>query len=90
MKNVDLRVEGMTCASCVSHVNAALAPLAGVAEVSVDLEAGRVRVSGDADARALIAALEDAGYPAKVALPDAPMAGAKSGGCGGGGGCRCQ
>lgn len=90
MNSIDLRVEGMTCASCISHVSAALAPLAGVAEVEVDLAAGRVRVSGEAEARALIAALRDAGYPAKVELPGPALAGGKSGGCGGGGTCRCQ
>jgi len=61
MKNFDLHVEGMSCASCVRHVNAALAPVTGVAEVSVDLAAGRVRVNGDADVQALMAALQDAG-----------------------------
>lgn len=90
MKSTDLRVEGMTCSSCVSHVSAALAPLAGVADVTVDLAAGRVRVSGDADAGALIAALRDAGYPAKVEIPGPAMEGGKSGGCGGGGACCCQ
>ncbi|MFC5698418.1 heavy-metal-associated domain-containing protein [Pseudomonas sp. GCM10022186] len=83
MKSVELQVEGMSCASCVRHVSAALAPIAGVAEVSVDLAAGRVRVSGHADVQALLAALQDAGYPAKVeASARAPEAG-KAGGCGG-------
>ncbi|MHC5350067.1 heavy-metal-associated domain-containing protein [Metapseudomonas furukawaii] len=65
MKSIELRVEGMSCDSCVRHVNAALASVAGVTEVSVDLAAGRVRVGGDADARSLLAALQDAGYPAR-------------------------
>ncbi|WP_410480334.1 heavy-metal-associated domain-containing protein [Pseudomonas sp. DCA-1] len=83
MKSIDLRVKGMNCASCVRHVNAALALVAGVAEVSLDLAAGRVRVSGDADAQALIAALQDAGYPAKVEGPALMPEGGKAPGCGG-------
>ena len=81
MNGIDLRVEGMSCASCVRHVNAALASVAGVTEVSVDLAAGRVRVSGDADAQALIAALQIAGYPARreASVPE----GGKAHGCGG-------
>ncbi|MCY1288083.1 Copper-transporting P-type ATPase [compost metagenome] len=88
MKSIDLRVEGMTCASCVRHVNSALASVAGVAEVSVDLAAGQVRVSGDADAQALMAALEEAGYPARheASAPEA----SKARGCGGGGSCCCH
>ena len=83
MKSVELQVEGMTCGSCVRHVNAALAPVAGVAEVEVDLAAGRVRVAGDADLQALLAALQDAGYPARLAAADgqAPAA-AKAHCCG--------
>lgn len=83
MKNVDMRVDGMSCASCVRHVSAALSPIAGVAEVSVDLVAGRVRVIGDADAQALMAALQDAGYPARVEASGQSPEGSKARGCGG-------
>lgn len=83
MNSIDLHVEGMNCASCVRHVNAALAPVAGVAEVSVDLAAGRVRISGDADAQVLVAALQDAGYPAKVETSTQAPEGGKARGCGG-------
>lgn len=83
MKTIDLHVEGMSCASCVRHVNAALAPVAGVTEVSVDLAAGRVRISGDADVQALMAALQDAGYPAKAAASTQASEGGKARGCGG-------
>ncbi|UCP00778.1 heavy-metal-associated domain-containing protein [Metapseudomonas lalkuanensis] len=87
MKSIDLRVEGMTCASCVRHVNSALASVAEVDEVSIDLATGRVRVSGDADAQALVAALQDAGYPARreASAPEA----SKARGCGGGS-CCCH
>lgn len=89
MKSTDLQVEGMTCASCVRHVNAALAPIAGVAEVSVDLAAGRVKVSGDADVPALLAALQEAGYPATLeAAAQAPEGNKARGGCGSSCGCH--
>ena len=63
---VDLAIEGMTCASCVSRVEKALAAVPGVAEASVNLANGRarVRLAGDADPGALIAAVENAGYAA--------------------------
>ena len=67
MTAVELMVEGMTCDTCVKHVDGALRPLAGVQSVNVDLTTGRVSITGDADSTALIAALEDAGYPARLA-----------------------
>lgn len=67
MKTIELNVQGMTCGSCVKHVSAALSPLAGVTAVEVDLGAGLVRVTGSADAEALITALDNAGYPAQSA-----------------------
>jgi len=82
MKSVELQVEGMTCGSCVRHVNAALAPVAGVAEVEVDLAAGRVRVAGDADLQALLDVLQDAGYPARLAADGQAPAAAKAHCCG--------
>ncbi len=88
MSTIELNVQDMTCGTCVKHVTAALSPLAGVTAVEVDLQAGRVRVSGTPDSAALISALDEAGYPAQLATPaSAPTAG-KTGGCGGGCGCR--
>lgn len=88
MSTIELNVQGMTCGACVRHVTAALQPLAGVEAVEVDLQAGRVSVSGAADSMALLAALDDAGYPAQLATPAAAPNPAKSGGCGGGCGCH--
>ena len=47
MNIVDLQVEGMSCGSCVKHVTQALLPLPGVSGVEVDLQSGRVKVSGE-------------------------------------------
>jgi len=62
-----LEVGNMTCGKCVGRVERALQAVPGVTAASVDLAAGRARVEGAADAGAMIAALEDAGYPAQVA-----------------------
>ncbi|MCY1445611.1 copper ion binding protein [compost metagenome] len=88
MSTIELNVQDMTCGACVKHVTQALSPLPGVDTVEVDLQAGRVRVSGSPDDAALIAALDDAGYPAQLASPAAAPATPKAGGCGGGCGCR--
>lgn len=66
MSRIELKVEGMSCGSCVKHINAALRPIAGVNEVTVDLPSGQVTVSGDTDSALLITALREAGYPAQI------------------------
>ncbi|MGG5809441.1 heavy metal translocating P-type ATPase [Falsiroseomonas sp. CW058] len=66
-----LGIEGMTCASCASRVEAALAKVPGVLSASVNLASERATVrmlAGVPDA-ALGAALTRAGY-ALAALPD--------------------
>lgn len=64
---VELKVTGMTCGHCESAVNKALAALPGVSEVvKVSREEERVVVEGNADVQALIAAIEEEGYTAKV------------------------
>lgn len=69
MNRTELKVEGMSCGSCVKHINAALRPVAGVDEVTVDLPSGQVTVSGNTDSDLLIAALREAGYPAHLVTP---------------------
>jgi len=59
---LELAVEGMSCASCVGRVERALAAVPGVLEASVNLATERARVRGVADAGALLAAIEKAGY----------------------------
>ena len=70
MNSTELQVEGMSCGSCVKHINAALQPLAGVGEVTVDLTSGRVKVTGDTQSDVLLSALKEAGYPASVLTED--------------------
>lgn len=57
------RVNGMKCGGCVANVEQALKAVAGVVGVRVDLAQGLVRVRGEANAQAVIVALNQAGYP---------------------------
>lgn len=90
MSTIELNVEGMSCGSCVKHVTEALNTVEGVTKVDVDLQAARVRVSGQSDSQALIASLADAGYPAQLAGPATGSSSIKKRGCGGSGGCGCN
>ena len=65
---VELAVEGMTCASCVARVERALKSVPGVTGATVNLATERAQVTGQADASALIRAIEGAGYDAQVAV----------------------
>jgi Cu+-exporting ATPase len=70
-----LDVQGMSCASCQSHVQEALAHVPGVARADVNLLTGEATVvlaadasaaATNATASALIEAVKDAGYDARV------------------------
>lgn len=64
------QVEGMTCSSCVAHVEKAVAKLEGVDEVSVSLLTNRMQVTYDekkTDEAQIIRAVEKAGYGAALA-----------------------
>jgi copper chaperone len=56
------RVPGMTCTHCTAAVTAEVTKLAGVRDVEVDLDTKLVRVDGDVDAAAVVAAIDEAGY----------------------------
>ena len=63
-----LSVEGMMCQHCVAHVKKALEGVDGVEEAVVDLDAKSavVKLSADVADEALVDAVVDAGYEAKV------------------------
>ena len=63
---IEIAIAGMTCSGCVNAVTRALARVPGVAEVSVDLDAGRARVAGSASPDTLLAAVGKAGYDAHL------------------------
>lgn len=66
---ISLVIEGMTCASCVSHVEKALKKVEGVKDASVNLatEKATVKIGPGVDAKKLIEAVEGAGYDAHEA-----------------------
>ncbi len=61
---LSVRIEGMTCASCVGRVEKALKALPGVERASVNLatEHAEVTFSGAPDPAAVARAIEDVGY----------------------------
>ncbi|MEY8170058.1 heavy metal translocating P-type ATPase [Burkholderia multivorans] len=73
--SVELDIDGMTCASCVSRVEKALAKVPGVTHASVNLatERATVEASADVSAAQLVEAVEQAGYQA-MPVESAPSA----------------
>lgn len=64
-----LDVDGMSCGSCVRHVNESLERLKGVQGVDVKLREGKVIVRHDADVAPvslLVRSLEEAGYEGRA------------------------
>lgn len=66
MAKKTVKVEGMMCEGCVEKVDNALKAVPGVTSVDVNLKKGTATVEGDADDEALVKAVVDAGYRAKV------------------------
>ncbi len=61
-------VQGMTCGSCVWHINHALQDVDGVCHVDVSLREGKVRVTHEgAHVEEILKALAEAGYAARNA-----------------------
>lgn len=63
-----MKVGGMSCAHCSRSVSAAVAAVPGVTRAEVDLSAGEVAISGEADEAAVRRAIEDAGFEAGARL----------------------
>jgi len=64
IQNISLPIEGMTCASCVGRVEAALTKVPGVESVSVNLttERATIHVTEEVNRTALIEAVHKVGY----------------------------
>ena len=75
-QNLELSIDGMTCASCVGRVERALGKVAGVKSVSVNLanERAHLELIGQVDPQTLIAAVTKAGYAASVWEAEHPPA----------------
>ena len=71
---IRLPIEGMTCASCVSRVERALKRVPGVerAEVNLATETATVALAQGALPEALVKAVRDAGYEARLAPQPSP------------------
>lgn len=70
-EQLDLTISGMSCASCVAHVEKAARTVAGVRSVSVNLATGRAAVALDpntANSEQVASAITASGYPAHVRL----------------------
>ena len=90
METIELKVAGMTCASCAISVSKALKRVPGVDDVHVDLARGTASVTGCQTSQstpALITALSVAGYEASASSPPASASGHGAGPKGHGGGC---
>ena len=64
-----LAVEGMTCGSCVRHVQDALEKLPGISTVVVNVREGRAVIDhrlAAVDLSTLVDAVRDAGYECRV------------------------
>ena len=74
-QEVDLLVEGMTCASCVSRVEKALLKVPGVVGASVNLatEKATIHALSSVPLSALRAAVEKAGYAAREVEDPKPL-----------------
>jgi P-type Cu+ transporter len=69
IEQITLDIEGMTCASCVSHVQKAAMAVPGVEKVQVNLASGTAAVTLDptsATPQAVTDAITGVGYPASV------------------------
>ncbi len=72
-ETIELKIDGMTCASCVARVEKALASAPGVVSATVNLATEKATVEAQrgllrpAD---LVAAVEDAGYEAQILTGD--------------------
>jgi Cu+-exporting ATPase len=76
--SIELDIDGMTCASCVSRVEKALAKVPGVTRASVNLATERATVDAapDVSAAQLAAAVQQAGYGATPVAATPAAAGA--------------
>ncbi|MCC3270501.1 heavy metal translocating P-type ATPase [Arthrobacter gengyunqii] len=67
---IDLKVEGMTCASCVGRVERKLGKIEGVeATVNLPLESARVSVPDGVTDEQILQAVDSAGYKAHLVRP---------------------
>jgi len=71
---LDLAIEGMTCAACIARVEKAIQKVEGVQEVAVNLATHRARVKATAvvDPLLVVDRVERAGYGARIVERETP------------------
>jgi len=62
MSTASYTVTGMTCSHCAASVTEEVGGLPGVTDVRVELETGRLTVTGDTTDEAVSGAVQEAGY----------------------------
>ena len=82
-KQLDLAVQGMTCASCVNHVQKALSRVDGVLEVNVNLATERASLWLDPNVptRDLVKAVRETGYDVATDTMDLSIGGMTCASC---------
>ncbi|MGV8838839.1 MAG: heavy metal translocating P-type ATPase [Bauldia sp.] len=83
ISQISVPVDGMTCASCVAHVEEAIAALPGVSAVTVNLATDRAEVTfkDQADLAAVRKAVEEAGYSVGTAVAEFDVEGMHCASC---------
>lgn len=69
MKQIKIKIDGMTCGGCVSSVQKALQAVVGVEAISVSLEDGLAVVAYDelvCDVSAIVETIEEAGFDTQL------------------------
>jgi copper chaperone CopZ len=64
--SIELKIDGMTCSHCERGVKQAIGDVQGVDRVDVDLQRGTAIVHGTADAPAVLSAVQEEGYTARI------------------------
>ncbi|OZC35229.1 copper-translocating P-type ATPase [Marinobacter vinifirmus] len=80
---MEVRVDGMSCASCVGRIEKALMGQRGVAEAQVNLATGKATVKFDQPATpaTLIDLIKEAGYQPRLQSAEIPVIGMTCGSC---------
>lgn len=66
MATTEFQVTGMTCSHCEMSIREEVSEIAGVTEIQVSAQTGKLSVTADTeiDDQAVLAAVEEAGYSA--------------------------
>lgn len=66
MATTEFQVTGMTCSHCEMSIREEVSEIAGVTEIQVSAQSGKLSVTADTeiDDQAVLAAVEEAGYSA--------------------------